>query len=159
MGLQLGIKISCCVDTYFICAYFCLQLTLVQKLIVSMMVTVIWMKTIRLIASVPTNMKESFARTVGFFIKYDLIMYMNDTIVCIRYSRITFSFNFIIEIECNLTCEHDGICAKDHNDDLQCFCPQGYSGQYCEHGKRISILDIPHTYISDTIFLSSNQNG
>ena len=42
-----------------------------------------------------------------------------------------------------MTCENDGICAKDHNDDLQCFCPQGYSGQYCEHGKRISILYIP----------------
>ena len=73
---------------------------------------------------------------------------MNDTIVFICYSRITFSFYFILEIECNLTCEHDGICAKDHNDDLQCFCPQGYSGQYCEHGKRISILDILHTHKS-----------
>ena len=59
-------------------------------------------------------------------------------------SRITSSCHFILEIECNLTCENDGICAKDHNDDLQCFCPQGYSGQYCEHGKRTSILDIPH---------------
>ena len=55
------------------CAYFCLQLTLVQALIVSMMVTVIWMKTIRLTASVLTNMKESFARKVGFYIKYDVI--------------------------------------------------------------------------------------
>ena len=74
---------------------------------------------------------------------------MNYTInVFIRHSRITFSFHFILEIECNLTCEHDGICAKDHNDDLQCFCPQGYSGQYCEHGKRTSILDIPHTHKS-----------
>ena len=72
--------------------------------------------------------------------------------VCIRYSIITFSFHFTLEIECNLTCENDGICAKDHNDDLQCFCPQGYSGQYCEHGKRISILDIPQkTHIRDTI--------
>ena len=62
----------------------------------------------------------------------------------------TFSFHFILEIECNLTCEHDGICAKDHNDDLQCFCPQGYSGQYCEHGKRISILDILHKSISQS---------
>ena len=78
-------------------------------------------------------------------------------IVCIRYSRITFSFNFIIEIECNLTCEHDGICAKDHNDDLQCFCPQGYSGQYCEHGKRISILDIPHKHTYPVQY--SNENG
>ena len=42
-----------------------------QTLIVNMMVTVIWMKTIRLTASVLTNMKESFARKVGFFIKYD----------------------------------------------------------------------------------------
>ena len=43
-----------------------------QALIVNMMVTVIWMKTIRLTASVPTNMKESFVRKVGFFIKYDV---------------------------------------------------------------------------------------
>ena len=83
---------------------------------------------------------------------------MNDTIVFIRYSRMTFSFHFILEIECNLTCEHDGICAKDHNDDLQCFCPQGYSGQYCEHGKRISILDILHTHIIQ-IKVSHNQNS
>ena len=82
---------------------------------------------------------------------------MNDTIsVFIRYSRMTFSFHFILEIECNLTCEHDGICAKDHNDDLQCFCPQGYSGQYCEHGKRISILDILHII---QINVSPNQNS
>ena len=50
-----------------------------------------------------------------------------------------------------MTCENDGICAKDHNDDLQCFCPQGYSGQYCEHGKRISILDIPHKHTYQSI--------
>ena len=78
--------------------------------------------------------------------------------VFIGYSRITFSFHFILEVECNLTCEHDGICAKDHNDDLQCFCPQGYSGQYCEHGKRISILDILHTHIIQ-IKVSHNQNS
>ena len=74
--------------------------------------------------------------------------------VCIRCSIITFSFHFTLEIECNLTCENDGICAKDHNDDIQCFCPQGYSGQYCEHGKRISILDILHK-----IKVSHNQNS
>ena len=127
-------------------AYFCLQLILVQTLIVNMMVTVIWMKTIRLTASVLTNMKESFARKVGFFIKYDVFKIYEWYNVFICYSRIIVSFHFILEIECNLTCEHDGICAKDHNDDLQCFCPQGYSGQYCEHGKRISILDIPHKH-------------
>ena len=74
--------------------------------------------------------------------------YMNDTIsdvfVCIRYSTMTVSFHFILEIECNLTCEHDGICAKDHNDDLQCFCPQGYSGQYCEHGNIIHFRHSTH---------------
>ena len=112
------------------------------------------MKTFRLIASAPTNMKEYFARTVRFIIKYDVIKIYK---VCIRYSIITFSFHFILEIECNLTCEHDGICAKDHNDDLQCFCPQGYSGQYCEHGKRISILDILHTHTYPII--SHNQNS
>ena len=116
-----------------------------------MMVTVIWMKTIRLTASVPTNMKESFVRKVGFFIKYDVFkIYKLFVYVIIK---ITLSFHFILEIECNLTCEHDGICAKDHNDDVQCFCPQGYSGQYCEHGKHISILDIPRTH------KTSNQNG
>ena len=139
------------------CAYFCLQLTLVQDLIVSMMVTVIWMKIILLTVSVPTNMKESIARKVGFYIKYDVIYEWYNN-VFIRYSRMTFSFHFILEIECNLTCEHDGICAKDHNDDLQCFCPQGYSGQYCEHGKRISILDILHTHIIQ-IKVSHNQNS
>ena len=128
-----------------------------QDLIVSMMVTVIWMKIILLTVSVPTNMKESIARKVGFYIKYDVI-YELYNIVFIRYSRMTFSFHFILEIECNLTCEHDGICAKDHNDDLQCFCPQGYSGQYCEHGKRISILDILHTHIIQ-IKVSHNQNS
>ena len=134
------------------CAYFYLQLTPVQTSIASMMVTVIWMKTFRLIASVPTNMKEYIARTVGFFIKYDVIkIYGLYTLLII-----IFSFHFTLEIECNLTCEHDGICAKDHNDDLQCFCPQGYSGQYCEHGKRISILDILHTH---TYPISHNQNS
>ena len=109
-----------------------------------MMVIVIWMKTIRLTASVPTNMKESFVRKVGFFNKYDVFrIYKLFGYVIIK---ITLSFHFILEIECNLTCEHDGICAKDHNDDVQCFCPQGYSGQYCEHGKHISILDIPRTH-------------
>ena len=131
------------------CDYFCLQLILVQALIVNMMVTVIWMKTIRLTASVPTNMKESFVRKVGFFIKYDVFkIYKLFVYVIIK---ITLSFHFILEIECNLTCEHDGICAKDHNDDVQCFCPQGYSGQYCEHGKHISILDIPHTHTKHPI--------
>ena len=51
---------------------------------------------------------------------------------------ITIFFHFILEIECTLECKNDGICAKDHNDDLQCFCPQGYSGQYCEHGNIIN---------------------
>ena len=72
MGLQLYKRAAVLIHVLS-CAYFCLQLTLVQDLIVSMMVTVIWMKIILLTVSVPTNMKESFARRVGFYIQYYVI--------------------------------------------------------------------------------------
>ena len=39
------------------------------------------------------------------------------------------------EVECELECQNNGICAKDHNHESQCFCPPGWSGETCEQSK------------------------
>ena len=47
-----------------------------------------------------------------------------------------FNLSFIFkEVECELECQNNGICAKDHNNESQCFCPPGWHGEACEKSK------------------------
>ena len=46
--------------------------------------------------------------------------------------RVKTLYNFL-EIECDPSCMNGGVCDVDHNGNLVCFCPPGYSGIQCEH--------------------------
>ena len=48
-----------------------------------------------------------------------------------------FSICIVTEVECDLDCQNGGICAKDHKNESQCFCPPGWSGETCETSKKI----------------------
>ena len=41
----------------------------------------------------------------------------------------------LIATVCNPPCLNKGVCDEDHNGNLVCFCPPGYSGIQCEHSK------------------------
>jgi len=36
------------------------------------------------------------------------------------------------KVECELECQNNGICAKDHRNESKCFCPPGWQGESCE---------------------------
>ena len=60
----------------------------------------------------------------------------------ITFTKLQFPYFCVLEIKCELECQNDGICAKDHNGNAECFCPQGWSGRQCENSRKIDLYMI-----------------
>ena len=61
------------------------------------------------------------------------MLYISDYLMIVKYQLIRLLT--LTEVECELECQNNGICAKDHNHESKCFCPPGWSGETCEQSK------------------------